>query len=242
MLFRRLGVVAVLLCILPFNAYAENTYKYKDVCPDPAGGNMKVDDWSFYKCECTSYVAFKLNEDGISFHNHYNGKHWGYASNWKNAANSAGVPTYNSPEPGDAAWWSGHIAYVERVDYVNGQWSKVYISEYNYIQPPGHDYGTRNFTPQDPNKPTKYIRFRPSPSYFYVSESYTHIAWSPSNVPCNKARIWSYGQTCSAQNSNPEICNTAYDQLLQENYYEYSKDKYDTIFFGSIEDFQQLCH
>ena len=79
-------------------------------------------------------------------------------------------------------------------------------------------------------------------SYFYVSEGYTHIAWSPSNVPCNKAKVWSYNQTCSAQNSHPEICNTAYNRLLQENYYEYSKDKYNIMFFGSIEDFQQFCH
>ncbi len=77
--------------------------------------------------------------------------------------------------------------------------------------------------------------------YFYVSEGNVHIAWSPSNVPCNKARVWSYNQTCSAENSYPEICNTAHYQLLQENYNEYSKDKYNTMFFGSISDFQQLC-
>ncbi len=78
--------------------------------------------------------------------------------------------------------------------------------------------------------------------YFYVSEGNTHIAWSPSNVPCKKAKIWSYNQTCSAENSYPGICDVAHYQLLQENYNEYSKDKYDTMFFGSIEDFQQFCH
>ena len=244
MLFRKLTLAVILLCALPFSVYAENTYKYKDVCPSPAGGNMWVDDWGFYKCECTSYVAFKLNEDGISFHNHYKGVHWGDAGNWKSAANSVGMPVYDSPEPGDVAWWSGHVAYVERVDYVDGQWEKVYISEYNYEKP--HDYGTKHgsfrvFTPQSSNKPIKYIRFRPSPSYFYVSEGNIHIAWSPSNVPCDKARVWSYNQTCSAENSHPEICQTAYDELLQANYNEYSKDKYNTMFFGSIKDFQQFC-
>ena len=79
-------------------------------------------------------------------------------------------------------------------------------------------------------------------SYFYVSEGNTHIAWSPSNVPCKKAKIWSYNQTCSAENSYPGICDVAHYQLLQENYNEYSKDKYDTMFFGNIEDFQQFCH
>ena len=77
--------------------------------------------------------------------------------------------------------------------------------------------------------------------YFYVSEGNIHIAWSPSNVSCNKASVWSYNQTCSAENSHPEICQTAYDELLQENYNEYSKDKYSTMFFGSISDFQQFC-
>ena len=201
MLFRKLGITIVLLCTFSFNAYAENTYKYKDVCPNPAGGNEYVDDWGFYKCECTSYVAFKLNEAGIPFRNHYKGVHWGYASNWKSAAEGAGVPTYNSPKPGDVAWWSGHVAYVERVDYdSNGNWEKMWISEYNYDPPYGHDYGTkhgpfRNFTPQDSNKPTKYIRLKPNLSDDSEPKELNarvvdQYAWYPPNVDCQDAEIW----------------------------------------------------
>ncbi len=242
-MLRKAGIIIVvvgLAYLSSTNVYANSDYPYdENSCPPP---RVYVNGyWGFYKCECTSYVAFKLNEDEIPFHNHYKGVHWGDAGNWKSAANSVGVPVYDSPEPGDVAWWSGHVAYVEKVDYVDGQWEKVYISEYNYSPPYGHKYGPRSFTPQNPKKPTKYIRFRPTPTHFRFNEGGVYIEWSPSNVPCDKARVWAYNQTCSAENSYPGICNVAHYQLLQKDYDKYSQDKYNTIFFGSIEDFQQLC-
>ena len=32
---------------------SSDSYDYRKECPSPAGGNMKVDKWNFYKCECT---------------------------------------------------------------------------------------------------------------------------------------------------------------------------------------------
>ncbi|HSP79860.1 MAG TPA: CHAP domain-containing protein [Myxococcaceae bacterium] len=108
-----------------------NTYNYISECPSPSGGRYSyadVDAWNFYKCECTSYAADKLNERGISFHNYYLGVHWGDASNWVNAAQTAGVSVSTTPQVGDVAWWNGHVAHV---DSVNADGS-VNISEYNW--------------------------------------------------------------------------------------------------------------
>ncbi len=118
-------------------------YPFVGECPKPSGGAMRADPWNFYKCECTSYVASKLNRRGVPFHNHYKGIRWGNASNWSNAARDTGISQNASdrvtPRFGDVAWFkSGHVAYVERV-LPNGT---IDISEYNYQY--RHNYGTRN--------------------------------------------------------------------------------------------------
>jgi surface antigen len=128
-----------------------NSYNYASVCPSPAGGRYwteDIDAWRFYKCECTSYSADKLNERGVPFSNSYKGVTWGHASNWVTAANAAGVTVTTTPKVGDIAWWSGHVAYVESV---NSDGS-VNISEYNWGT--AYSYGTRSSV-----KATKYIRF-----------------------------------------------------------------------------------
>jgi surface antigen len=121
---------------------AANTYNYISVCPSPAGGRYSssdIDAWSFYKCECTSYAADKLNERGVAFNNNYKGVLWGNASNWKNAATAAGVTVTSTPKAGDIAWWSsGHVAYVDSVNS-NGT---ANISEYNWGT--AWNYGTRS--------------------------------------------------------------------------------------------------
>ncbi len=60
-------------------------YPFAGECPNPSGGAMRVDPWNFYKCECTSYVASKLNRRGVPFSNQYKISRWGNASNWSNA-------------------------------------------------------------------------------------------------------------------------------------------------------------
>ncbi len=127
-----------------------NTYNYAGECPSPAGGRYStadIDAWRFYKCECTSYAADKVNERGIPFNNSYKGVHWGNASNWKNAALAAGVIVTTTPRAGDVAWWSGHVAYV---DSVNAD-GTVNVSEYNWSP---YNYGTRWNV-----RATNYIRF-----------------------------------------------------------------------------------
>ena len=95
------------------NSLAINTYAYRGVCPTPNGGKKILDKWNEWECECTSYVADRLNERGLPFTSRYKGVRWKSAGNWINAATLAGVPYNKTPRIGDVAWWSrGHVAYV----------------------------------------------------------------------------------------------------------------------------------
>lgn len=87
-----------------------------------------VDPWSFFYRECTSFVAWRLNNrNGISFTNWYGGQQWGDATTWGTVARNLGITVNNTPAVGAVAWWSsGHVAWVEAVSGSN-----VTIEEYN---------------------------------------------------------------------------------------------------------------
>ena len=88
-----------------------------------------IDPWRFYNRECTSFVAWRLNNNnGVDFWCFYKGKHWGDAYKWGTVARSLGITVDNIPRRGSVAWWSsGHVAWVESVSGSN-----VTIEEYNY--------------------------------------------------------------------------------------------------------------
>ncbi|KAK1253605.1 hypothetical protein MKX07_001682 [Trichoderma sp. CBMAI-0711] len=111
-----------------------NDYPYKNQC-GPA------DKWAYFKCQCTSFVAWRINERlGIKFTNQYKGTNWGNANTWDEAARRTGVVVNNKPVPGciaqSNAGRAGHVAWVSKVDG-----DKVTIEEYNWARPEG--YGTR---------------------------------------------------------------------------------------------------
>ncbi len=162
-----------LLMVFSVCASAEDTYPYKDNCPTPSGGNKIVDQWKFYQCECTSYVAHKLNENGISFKNDYGGVHWGDASNWKSVAKSIDITTTGTPRVGDVAWFSNHVAYVEEV---NGE--NVVISEYNRTP---YKHGIRIVSISDVGT---FIRFQ---TIFRVVGE---VGWYPPTKTCINADEW----------------------------------------------------
>ncbi|KAJ2160659.1 hypothetical protein GGF46_002090 [Coemansia sp. RSA 552] len=102
-----------------------NDYPYKGKC----GG---VDPWSYYKCQCTSFVAWRINKRlGVKFHNHYKGPNWGNANTWDNAARQTRVPVNSKPVPGCVAQTNagryGHVAWVSKVSG-----NSVTIEEYNH--------------------------------------------------------------------------------------------------------------
>ncbi len=107
------------------------------------GQSSGVDPWNFYKGQCTSFVAWRLNSrHHIHFTNHYKGQHFGNANTWDNAARRAkGVSVSGTPHVGDVAQSNagtyGHVAWVAKV-HKNGT---VTVEEYNYAHP--NHYGTR---------------------------------------------------------------------------------------------------
>jgi surface antigen len=111
-----------------------NDYPYKSSC----GG---VDPWNYYKCQCTSFVAWRINKRlGVKFHNQYKGTNWGNANTWDDAAKRTGVKVNSTPKPGCIAQSNagsyGHVAWVTAV---NG--NQVTIEEYNWAKREG--YGKR---------------------------------------------------------------------------------------------------
>jgi surface antigen len=124
-----------------------------------AAQNALVDPWLFYNRECTSFVAWRLNNDGdVAFTNYYLGKHWGDASNWRHAADRADVIVNDRPAVGAIAWWRagspgssrGHVAWVETVSP-----GAITVEEYNYATTGG--YGTRSIDSSSSVWPSKFI-------------------------------------------------------------------------------------
>lgn len=111
-----------------------------------AAQDSLADPWLFYNRECTSFVAWRLNNDaGVAFHNYYLGVHWGDASNWKAAAARVGVPVDSTAQRGAVAWWAagsagssrGHVAWVSGTTR-----SSITVEEYNYLFRGGYDQRT----------------------------------------------------------------------------------------------------
>jgi len=118
-----------------------------------------VDPWNFYNRECTSFVAWRLNNDAdLPFHNYYLGPHWGDASHWKAAAVAAGLVVDTKPNSGAVAWWAagspgssvGHVAWVKSVTSTS-----ITIEEYNWVHRGAYD--TRTIAKTDAVYPTGFI-------------------------------------------------------------------------------------
>jgi surface antigen len=124
------------------------------------GQGSGVDPWNFYKGQCTSFAAWRVNHNlGIRFHNYYKGVHWGNATNWDNAARAAGIPVYKTPKVGDIAvrdsgTW-GHVAYVAKVN-ADGSFM---VEEYNHLRPDTYSYrkATRG---EGAHQFSDFVRFR----------------------------------------------------------------------------------
>lgn len=100
---------------------------------DETPGSMRgcsADKWGFFQGQCVSWVAYRLNSlSGVPMSNlTYKGQHWSGAFNWGAAARRAGIRVDSTPKRGSVAWYSNHVAFVERVN-ANGS---VLISEMNH--------------------------------------------------------------------------------------------------------------
>jgi surface antigen len=118
----------------PVAASKYYAYPYPNAPQCTAGAHQCVSDkWGFYQGQCTSWVAYRLNQlNGIGFNNYYrqpSGQRWGAAVSWGGAARNVGISVNGTPALGSVAWYSsGHVAYVEKVNSP----TSVVISEMNY--------------------------------------------------------------------------------------------------------------
>lgn len=103
----------------------------------------RLDPWGFYSGYCTSFVAFRLSQEGVVFHGASlkgpNGKtaFFGNGGSWDAAAASIGYVVDSHPTVGsvavwhggeDRAWWGGHVGYVMAVDRAGN----ATVEEYNW--------------------------------------------------------------------------------------------------------------
>ena len=138
----------------PRQAAAQYGYPYASppACTD--GGACVADKWYFYRGQCTSWLAYRLNQlNGFAFSNYYGGQgRWGNADNWGPQARSLGIAVNATPGLGSIAWYStGHVAYVEQVNSP----TSIVISEMNYDGDNG--FRVQSITPASGYWPTGFI-------------------------------------------------------------------------------------
>jgi surface antigen len=105
-----------------------NEYPHKSSCP---GGG--VDKYNFLKCQCTSFVAWRINDRlGKKFHNKYKGQHFGNANTWDNAARRAGLKVNKTPKVNAVAVRNAKLGHVAWVTKVGDGGKKVTVEEYNW--------------------------------------------------------------------------------------------------------------
>ncbi|MBQ3264332.1 MAG: RICIN domain-containing protein [Ruminococcus sp.] len=145
-----------------------------DDYPYRGGAIDAVDQWQLFTRECTSFCAWRLNNNnGVAFTNWYGGVRWGNAGNWGYAAQSIGITVDMNPALGSIAWWSGgHVAWVSGVSGDN-----VDIEEYNN---PGGSYNYNSRTINRYNV-TGYIHIKdlnkPANAWISASHRALPIGW-----------------------------------------------------------------
>lgn len=171
-----LCLLFAIILLLSTSAWAaedsRDTYSYRKECPENGvyyENRIIADSNNFVRCQCTSYVAHKLNElwgsTNPRFTNQYYGfDRWGHAKNWFNRARSdqaeIGITgaqdnfvwdesKFNAVFPGDVAYWDagefGHVAFVKNATPgpKNQGVGCVTWSEYNGTESTRYEFSER---------------------------------------------------------------------------------------------------
>lgn len=126
------------------------------------GGACVADKWAFFRGQCTSWVAYRLNQlSKVAFSNSYGGQgRWGNAVNWGPQARKLKLAVNGTPAVGAIAWYGstkaapdGHVAYVEKVNSP----TSFLMSEMNYDSDNG--FWVHTITKATGNWPTSFIHF-----------------------------------------------------------------------------------
>jgi surface antigen len=101
----------------------------RDDYPFANGSWHDVDPWAFYKRECTSFVAYRLNKV-MQFHNTMRGGRFSNAENWDENARAIGFRVNRRPKVGSVmvrnSGTYGHVAMVARVAP-----GRIFVEQYN---------------------------------------------------------------------------------------------------------------
>lgn len=112
----------------------------ESLCPPNHEKRDLIDPWNFFNRECTSFVAWRLNQSfgfPAAFNNNLNGERFGSAYEWYKTASKLGMLDA-SPSPRDVVWFnantagagnSGHVAWVQSVN-TDGS---ITIEDYNWL-------------------------------------------------------------------------------------------------------------
>jgi surface antigen len=149
----------------------EQAKKISGLCSDPGVKDQMPDAWRFAACNCTSYVAYRLNLNGVKdFNNQYGGvPKWSDAHYWDDSdrAGRANVLVDQYPAVGSVAHWNageggasiyGHVAYVYKINvHGDGSLSSIEVAEYNKAN--DGLYGIRTLTPGTSGYPGRFLHF-----------------------------------------------------------------------------------
>jgi surface antigen len=107
----------------PASIQLRNDYPFK------SGSWNDADPWAFFKRECTSFVAYRLNRV-MQFHNHMRGGHFSDAANWDDNARRIGFRVDRRPTVGSVmvrnSGTYGHVAMVAKA-----RRNRVFVEQYN---------------------------------------------------------------------------------------------------------------
>jgi len=135
-------------------------YPYKDAPTDPE----VVDPWNFYCTECTSFVAWRMNQLGVNFTNGMSGPNgappnddpvYGNGEHWADHAQTLGFLVDNTPTVGTVAHYApnvsgagdlGHVAYVAQVNSDG----TIVVEDYNWYPPHAYSNPPRVIPASDP--------------------------------------------------------------------------------------------
>jgi len=210
-IFRCLALlVCMLICSLPSAAGAATSIAPQDpgylaaIQGYPFDAGNDVGPWGFDVYECTSYVAYRLEQEGLPF-SYSAWAYWGNADHWLAAARTFGWQTGTVPKPGSVAVWvqKNHVAFVDSVTNGVATFGE-YNAKYTYDpprytwDPPGYDTSTSLANPSG-GRPTAYIYFElsvpPHTSTTWLTYLNTTVGRSCSNGIGNPNRQGSSSTT-----------------------------------------------
>lgn len=153
----------------PLPAPNTDDYPYPAESACHANNECDGDAWNFCEDNCTSWVAWKVNQaqgytnlnlpaNNYPFYNGMTSPALSHAKNWDTRLANVGYTVNNSPEPGCIAQWDettsnpyGHVAYVHSVSSIG----TVTISEYNHSV--ACEYTTRTIASSSTQYPDNFI-------------------------------------------------------------------------------------